>query len=124
MGDIVISARFPWSDGSGPAFEGPYAELASAIVLHAVKDYMMLLKRFWKKDLPVKKKRDLFLRKAELEDFFYSGWYETLTDLDPEALMEGCMHRAFEQEKEMIRRQNMKRINRQETEKTKGGCAK
>ena len=110
MENTMIAASLPWSDGSGSSFEDQYSELASAIVMQAVKDYMKLFQRLWKKDASLKIKRKLIIEKAEIEDFFYSDWYEFLTDLDPDRLLSGCRQRVVEKEKEKIHRQNMKRV--------------
>ncbi len=110
MMNIRIDASLPWSDGSGPSYENEYTELASAIVLQAVRDYMSILQDLWKKDLTLKQKQQLIIDKAELENFFHSGWFEFLTDLDPDRLMEGCRLRALEQQKEKIQKENRRRV--------------
>ena len=60
-----------------------YEDLANAIVLQAVKDYREALK------ILVKHPRNLEAKvnKTELELFFYSDWYRTLTNIDPELLV-------------------------------------
>ena len=110
MENAMIPASPPWSDGSGSSCEDQYSELAAAIVFQAVKDYMNLIQKLWKKDVSLKIKRKLIIEKTEIEDFFYSDWYEFLTDLDPDRLLSGCRQRAMEKEKERIHRQNMKRV--------------
>ena len=50
------------------------------------------------------------MEKAELEDFFHSGWYETLTDIDPDRLIYQCRITAREKEKAAIERANRKRV--------------
>ncbi len=105
-----IDASLPWSDGSGPSYENGYTDLASGIVLQAVRDYMDTLQNQWKKDLAFKEKQQLIIDKAELESFFHSSWFEFLTDLDPDRLMEGCRQRAMEQQKEKIQTKNRKRV--------------
>lgn len=50
----------------------PYEELANAIVLQAVKDYRL---------------HDDEQELASLERFFRSGWFSTLTSIDPEMLI-------------------------------------
>ena len=55
-------------------------------------------------------KRKLIVGKAELEEFFYSGWYEELTEIDPDHLMYQCRSFAKEKEKALIEKQNRKRI--------------
>lgn len=63
----------------------PYADLAAAIVKQACRDYeSVLVGLYFQKN--VKKKMDLFRMKCEIEDFFRSGWYEQLTDIDGERL--------------------------------------
>lgn len=60
-----------------------YQELASAIVLQAVKDYKSAL--FLLEDKP--KDRAALHDKKSLERFFQSKWYVTLTEIDPNRLM-------------------------------------
>lgn len=50
----------------------PYEELASAIVLQAVKDY---------------RNAELQQDRNEIECFFRSDWFGVLTTIDPEALI-------------------------------------
>ena len=50
----------------------PYEELANAIVLEAVKDYRL---------------HDDEQELASIERFFRSGWFNTLTSIDPEMLI-------------------------------------
>ncbi|MFA6729866.1 MAG: hypothetical protein WCR95_02585 [Eubacteriales bacterium] len=50
----------------------PYEELANAIVLQAVKDYRLH-----------EDKREL----ANIERFFCSAWFSTLTSINPEMLI-------------------------------------
>ena len=51
----------------------PYENLAQAIILQAVKDYRLT---------------DDECELAEIERFFRSGWFQTLTSLDGEVLIE------------------------------------
>lgn len=62
----------------------PYEELANAIVLCAVKDYRKARKQL--KKYP----RDAYLRQLvkECEEFFLSGWFQTLTSVDGSVLLE------------------------------------
>jgi len=63
----------------------PFQALANAIVELAVKDYKKALKYHFKHP-----HNDDYAREvANLERFFRSGWYGTLTDLDAEYLMNG-----------------------------------
>ena len=50
----------------------PYEELANAIVLQAVKDYRL---------------HDDEQELVSIERFFRSGWFNTLTSIDPEMLI-------------------------------------
>lgn len=61
-----------------------YEKLANAIVLRAVDDYRDALKRLRRFPHDCDSKRT----KAEVERFFRSGWFSTLTSLDPEVLIE------------------------------------
>lgn len=63
----------------------PYQALANAVVELAVKDYKTALKYHYKHP----DKNEYAADVAELERFFRSGWYGTLTDLDGEYLMNG-----------------------------------
>ena len=62
----------------------PYENLANAIVLQAVKDYRDALKRLKKKPSNQAAMSDAM----ECERFFRSGWFQTLTSLDGEVLIE------------------------------------
>lgn len=64
--------------------ENPYERLANAIIIQASKDYMTSLR---------KKKRNLGSASAEhdireCERFFRSGWYQVLTSVDGEYLID------------------------------------
>ena len=61
----------PWDDGSGPDYSSSYQDLATAIVLLAVRDYKKTLRAIWKNPKTASKRRRLMEKKAELEDFFY-----------------------------------------------------
>ena len=93
--------------------ETPEELLATAIIKQAVKDYVFILRRMWQKGLTLKEKRTLLLRKNELESFFFSGWYETLTDLNPDVLIRSCKRMAMEQEKARIHRMNQRVLTAQ-----------
>lgn len=61
----------------------PYENLANAIVLSAVQDYrkvLRILSRF-----PYQ--RDALDEKNSVLRFFRSGWFRTLTSIDPEFLI-------------------------------------
>ena len=63
--------------------EDPYERLANAIVLQAVSDYRVALKKI--KAHP--KNREAISEALEIEKFFRSGWYSQLTDVDGEYLI-------------------------------------
>ena len=60
-----------------------YENLANAIIISAVKDYKRALIRLKKHPESESAKRAV----KENEQFFYSHWYEMLTDLDPDYLI-------------------------------------
>jgi len=60
-----------------------YEKLANAIVLQAVKDYRHALKRLNKHP----NNESALSTKREVERFFRSGWYTSLTTVDPEMLI-------------------------------------
>lgn len=64
--------------------ENPYEKLANAIVLQAVSDYRAALKKVKKNP----KNRDAIDEALQIEKFFRSEWYQTLTSLDGEYLIE------------------------------------
>lgn len=60
-----------------------YSELASEIVLRAVRDYKSALKRNKKKPDDADARYSIY----ECEQFFHSNWYQTLTDIDGDFLI-------------------------------------
>jgi len=69
--------------GSKNLAEDPYERLANTIVLQAVSDYRVALKKI--KAHP--KNREAISEALEIEKFFRSGWYSMLTDVDGEYLI-------------------------------------
>lgn len=63
--------------------EDPYERLANAIILQAVADYRVALKKI--KAHP--KDRKAIDEALEIERFFRSGWYSQLTSVDGEYLI-------------------------------------
>ena len=63
----------------GNKSSNPYENLANAIVLSAVDDYKSALLRQKRNPESISAAEDV----KRLEKFFYSDWYEVLTDLDP-----------------------------------------
>lgn len=62
----------------------PCERLANAIILREVDDYRDAMKRL----AGFPHDHDSKRTKAEVERFFHSGWFSTLTSLDPEMLIE------------------------------------
>ena len=71
----------------------PYENLANAIILQAVKDYKRVLHRLGANP----RNRDAMHEKERLERFFHSPWYEALTDLDADRLIEGVQERVLQE---------------------------
>ncbi|MBR2135448.1 MAG: hypothetical protein IJ855_04420 [Bacteroidales bacterium] len=91
----------------GPICENPYADLAAAIVKSAVKDYVENQKSLWLGEWRVdKRKLKLLLEKIQLEAFFYSGWYDTLTDLDSDQILAQCRFLGKERAKNAVIKRN------------------
>lgn len=61
----------------------PYASLANAIVMQAVKDYRLALFHLQKKP----DNKDYKSEVASLKRFFRSGWYGEITSLNGEYLI-------------------------------------
>lgn len=61
----------------------PYQNLANAIVAQAAEDYLSALKRLKKNP----RNRTAMDEAMQMEKFFHSGWYEILTDVDPDYLI-------------------------------------
>jgi len=59
--------------------ENCYTNLANAVILLAVKDY---------RQKKVPEDKAVKTRKLECERFFRSGWFEVLTSLDGEVLLD------------------------------------
>lgn len=111
MNQSLIHGTMAGYDSGGYSADSPYLDLAAAIVKTAADDYIKLLRKLWSRKPDIQQKRKLIVEKAELEEFFHSGWYEALTDIDPDRLMYQCKMNAMEKEKEAIERRNKKRIN-------------
>lgn len=62
----------------------PYEALANAIILQAVKDYRMALKRVKKNP----RNKEAISEALALEKFFRSSWYSTLTSVDGDFLIQ------------------------------------
>ena len=69
----------------------PYENFANAIILQAVKDYRRALKLLSKNP----HSRTAMAAVNEMERFFHSDWYETLTSVDGEMLIRKLREEAF-----------------------------
>lgn len=110
---IIPYMRPPWDDGSGPDYSSPYQDLATAIVLLAVKDYKKTLRAIWKNPKSESERRKLIEEKTELEEFFYSGDFLMYCNIDPDRLIKNCHMTAIEDEKKAISRRNKRKIKKQ-----------
>ena len=63
----------------------PYENLANAIVIQACKDYRKAYKQYLRRLKSTDKPSDELV---ELEQFFRSAWFQTLTNADGEYLMD------------------------------------
>ena len=106
----VINASVSRNAAGGYSEYSPWLYLAAGIVKQAADDYVIVLRKLWRKTDDIKTKRDLIVKKAQLEDFFYSSWYQTLTDIDPDKLIYQCRITAKKKEKAAIQRDNQKKI--------------
>ena len=61
-----------------------WEDLANAIILSAVEDYTSAYKRLLRR--PTNKSAKMEVEK--LEEFFFSGWYTMLTDVNPHYLLD------------------------------------
>lgn len=64
--------------------EDPYEKLANAIVVQAVSDYRAALQKVRKNP----KNKDDLDEALQIERFFRSQWYQTLTSVDGEYLID------------------------------------
>ena len=110
MENLMIRASLPCSSGSRPDYGNQYEELVAGIVSMAVRDYVDAMRSLWRKDLTLDEKRKLVVVKLEIEEFFHSDWFELLSDLDPDRLMQNCRMLAVEKEKKDIRKQNIRKL--------------
>ena len=64
--------------------EEPYERLANAIILQAASDYRRVLKKLKKNP----QNRDVMNEALQIEKFFHSPWYQVLTTVDGEFLIQ------------------------------------
>lgn len=96
-----------FSEAGYPIYEDevvePYIELAKTIVMLAVRDYEETYQKLlWAKR--EKTVRELLKMKAELESFFYSDWFETLTGTQGQGaeIIRRAKRRVMENEKDRM----------------------
>ncbi len=92
--------------------EDPYERLANAIVLQAVTDYRVALKKI--KANP--RNRDAINEALQIEKFFRSGWYSVLTSVDGEYLIKRLQEEI--RQSESIRGRNNKTKSEVDYEQT------
>lgn len=63
----------------------PFENIANAVVIQACKDYRKAYKRYLRRYRSTDKPDE---KLTELESFFRSAWYKTLTAIDGEYLMD------------------------------------
>ena len=69
----------------------PYQNLASAIVLCAVRDYRQVLRRLKRKP----HNKDAAAERDSIEEFFHSEWFAILTEMDPDYLIDRLNKEVF-----------------------------
>ena len=77
-----------------PAIFDPWLELRAAIVRQAAIDFIHIMQKLWRTNIPLEEKRQLMREKIELEEFFYSSWYDLMCEVPPEKLIRACLERA------------------------------
>ena len=114
MTEIIqpIVGRSIASVQSGGLDDG-YQELVIAIIKQAEKDYEGVLLRLFSRPTGTKR-MGLLKEKAELEDIFHSQWYQTLTEVDGDKLIELARLNAVEKAKVSIRRKQKKKLKEME----------
>lgn len=80
----MIKVKKKKSKVVGEANNAAYEDLANAIVLQACKDYKSAYRRYLRRYGRADRTDP---QMAELEKFFRSDWYKTLTSVDGEYLM-------------------------------------
>ena len=63
--------------------DDPYTGLANAIILQAVKDYRVAIKKLSRGRV----NKDAEIKKQEILNFFRSDWFGVLTEIDPEIMI-------------------------------------
>lgn len=102
---------------------GGALQLRDAIVEFAAKDYRNIHRQLLRADSD-RKRNNLLLRKMELEAFFHSEWYQTLTDIDGDRLMKDIrkyvLIEARERAKTRLRRAKERALEKENKRMQKG----
>ena len=106
VGRSIASVQSGWMDDN-------YQELVIAIIKQAERDYERVLLRLFLRPTGAKRV-ELLKEKAELEGFFRSSWYQTLTDVDGDKLIGLARLNAIENAKAAIRRKQKKKLKEME----------
>lgn len=99
--------------GASSNLDDGYQELIAAIIRQAVKDYVSVLLRLFSKPDGAKRTA-LEMQKTELEVFFHSEWYASITDMDGDRLISAARCQAVDKAKEAIRRKQKKKLKEME----------
>lgn len=89
--------------------EDGYNDLAIAIVKQAVRDYETVLMKLFSRPSGAKKAQ-LEQDKVELEMFFHSEWYSTLTDIGGDVIIDAARRNAVENAKKAIERKHRQKM--------------
>lgn len=89
-----------------------YQNLANAIILLAVKDYKVVLRRLMRNP----RSRDAQSEKKQLERFFFSQWYGILTEIDPNRLISEVKKQLRIEEEERRKKKQEKHRQKAEAE--------
>lgn len=84
--------------------------LAQAIIIQAVKDYQMVYMRICAETKLISRLK-LYAKKAEIESFFHSPWYEMLSSMDGALLINRTREIARRKMKKAIHKKNMRLLN-------------
>lgn len=95
--------------GASSNLDDGYQKLIAAIIRQAVKDYVSVLLRLFSKPDGAKRTA-LEMQKTELEVFFHSEWYTSITDMVGDRLINAARRQAMEKAKEAIRRKHRKKL--------------
>ena len=102
---MITGGGYSVDDGLGENYES----LSIAIIGQAVKDYDLVLEQLYAERNP-RKRIALFAAKAEIESFLHSGWFSTLSDMDPDYLISRTREISMRSIKQKIRNRHRKEV--------------